>query len=137
MRAVLDPNIIISALLSSGGRPAQVLRAWRSGTFELVVSAALLDELERALAYSKLRERITQDETRDVIAWLKRAATIAADPEGEPPARSPDPGDDYLLGLAAAERAALVSGDGHLLSLAGELPILSAADFLALLEEGE
>ena len=45
------------------------------------------------------------------------------------------PGDDYLIALAEASRAAIVSGDGHLLGLRDELPVYSPAELLALLEE--
>jgi predicted nucleic acid-binding protein len=64
---------------------------------------------------------------------LRRSATIVADPDEPAPRASEDPGDDYLITLAAHERAALVSGDRHLLELAGEFPIYAPADFLALL----
>ncbi len=47
MRALLDVNILISALLSRRGGPAQLLTRWLAGEFELVVSEALLSELER------------------------------------------------------------------------------------------
>ena len=57
-----------------------------------------------------------------------------ADPSGPPTVRSTDPGDDYLIGLAESERAAIVSGDQHLLGLAADLPIFSAAGFLDLLD---
>ena len=40
-----------------------------------------------------------------------------------------------FLGLDDHERAALVSGDRHLLELAGDLPIYAPADFLVLLNE--
>ena len=53
MRAVLDPNILIAALLSPGGAPAQIVSRWLGGEFELVVSEALLSALERALAYGE------------------------------------------------------------------------------------
>jgi len=135
LRAVLDPNVLISALLSPGGAPARVLRGWVDGGFELVVSPLLLSKLERALRYPKLRKRIPAGDAERAVEWLRRSATLYDDPEGPPPARSPDPGDDYLLALAASQRAALVSGDQHLLSLrAGELPIHSPADFLTALE---
>ena len=49
MRAVLDPNILIAALLSRSGAPAQIVWRWLAGEFELVVSETLLAELERAL----------------------------------------------------------------------------------------
>ncbi len=133
MRAVLDPNIIISALLSPGGSPARVLRAWIDGRYELIVSPLLLAELGRALAYPKLRKRIDAEDARAVVAWLSGPGTLAADPDGPPPMPSPDPDDDYLITLAAAQAALLVSGDAHLLGLASHLPILSATAFLARL----
>jgi len=134
VRAVLDVNVIISALLSRSGSPAAVLRAWQDGQSELIVSPLLLAELERALAYPKLRRRVSAEEAKALLDWLRRAATGAPDPDGPPPIRSRDPGDDYLLTLAASEHALLVSGDEHLLSLQGESPIHSPASFLSLLE---
>ena len=134
MRAILDANVIISALLSRSGSATVVLRAWQDGQFELTVSPLLLAELERALAYAKLRRRISAEEADAVVGWLRRAATVTPDPQGPPPIRSRDPGDDYLLTLAASEHALLVSGDEHLLSLQGESPVHSPASFLSLLD---
>jgi predicted nucleic acid-binding protein len=48
--------------------------------------------------------------------------------------RSSDPGDDYLIALAAEQNAALVSGDRHLLDLKGRIPVYSPRDFLELVE---
>jgi len=134
VRAILDANVIISALLSRSGSATVVLRAWQDGQFELTVSPLLLAELERALAYAKLRRRISAEEADAVVGWLRRAATVTPDPQGPPPIRSRDPGDDYLLTLAASEHALLVSGDEHLLSLQGESPVHSPASFLSLLD---
>ena len=120
----------ISGLLAPRGAPAEVLRAWTDGVFELIVSPLLLAELERALAYPKLRKRIAAEDADRVVEWLGRSATVAEDPAGPPPLRSPDPGDDYLIALAAATRAALVTGDRHLLSLDAALPIFAPAEFL-------
>jgi len=131
VRAVLDPNVVISALLSPLGAPARTIRAWIHGEFELVVSPLLLEELDRALAYPKLRKRIGRDDAVRVTAWLASMATVAADPDDPPIVRSPDPGDDYLIALAASERALLVSGDAHLLGLEGRIPVMSPARFLS------
>ena len=133
MRAVLDPNILIPALLSRVGAPAEVLTRWLEGGFELVVSELLLDELTRALAYPKLRTLITAADANEFVLLLRRSAIVATDPP-EPPSRSNDPGDDYLLALAEAERAVLVSGDRHLLELAGRFPIQTARRFLDTLQ---
>jgi len=132
VRAVLDPNVVISGLLSRDGSPAQALLAWREGRFELVVSPLLLGELERALAYPKLRARITRRDAEAALRWLSQGAAVADDPAGESPFRSEDPGDDHLIALAAEERAALVSGDKHLLVLAGRIPVYSPREFVDL-----
>jgi putative PIN family toxin of toxin-antitoxin system len=133
VRAVLDPNILVATLLSRSGPPGQIAARWLAGEFELVVSESLLRELERALAYPKLRARISPEEAAEFVSLLADAAILAPDP---PPAasRSADPGDDYLLALAEAARAVLVSGDRHLLELADQLPIQTARAFLETLE---
>jgi uncharacterized protein len=133
IRAVLDPNVVISALLSAQGSPAEVLRCWLRGEFEAIVSPLLLGELKRALAYPKLRRRITAAEAAEMLEWLASFATMSEDPPGPPPVRSSDPGDDYLISLAAVASAALVSGDDHLLVLRETLPVFTPADFLAWL----
>lgn len=134
MRAVLDPNVIISALLSPNGPPARALRSWQEGRFALIVSPTLLEELGRALAYPKLRKRISAQPAAAVLALLSRGATVAPD-VADPPARCPDPDDDYLLALAESRRAVLVSGDQHLLALRDRFPIFTAAEFLEWLDE--
>lgn len=128
MRAVLDPNVIISGLLSPTGNAAHLLRAWEGGEFDLIVSAALLDELRRALGYPKLR-RISEAEADRVVEWLRESATVAEDPDIPPLVGSPDPGDDYLIALAASRQSLLVSGDKHLLDLAERIPVLEPARF--------
>jgi uncharacterized protein len=129
VRAVLDLNILIAALLSPTGAPAELVGRWLAGEFELVASEALLAELERALAYPKLRRRVSAEEAAELVSLLRHGAILAPDPP-HPPRRSHDPGDDYLLALAESERAVLVSGDQHLLALADQLPIQTARAFL-------
>jgi uncharacterized protein len=81
VRAVLDPNVIISAFLSPGGAPAKTLRAWTDGLYDLIVSPLLLEELERALAYPKIRDRITESEAQALLAVLRLEAQGARRPE--------------------------------------------------------
>lgn len=126
---------MISGVLSSRGAPADVLRALAAGEFELIASQALLDELERALAYPKLRRHISESDAAELIRWVAGSATVVVDPETDPPVHSRDPDDDYLIALASAHRAALVSGDKHLLALDGEIPVFSPRAFLELLAD--
>jgi len=135
VRAVLDPNVIISGVLSPAGNAAQLLRAWEHGDFELIVSLALLEELKRALGYPKLRRHISEEEGERLLLWLTESPTVVADPTSQPPVHSTDPGDDYLIALAASRQAILVSGDKHLLDLADRIPVLSPAEFVKQLSE--
>jgi uncharacterized protein len=133
VRAVLDANVLLSALLSRSGAPARVVSLWLAGEFELVVSELLLAELERALAYAKVRARIPAEDAAELLVLLRETAVVATDPD-TPPRRSPDPGDDYLLALAETQGAVLVTGDRHLLGLADRFPIPTPRAFLDVLQ---
>ncbi|HET6866654.1 MAG TPA: putative toxin-antitoxin system toxin component, PIN family [Solirubrobacteraceae bacterium] len=136
MRAVVDANVLISAVLSSRGPSSELVRVARDGGFELILSELLLTELERAFGYPKLRKRISAEKAAACIGWLRSHATLAEDPAGSPPVSSPDPDDDYLLALAIDRKAFLVTGDQHLLGLRDELPIYPSAEFLRVLTQG-
>jgi putative PIN family toxin of toxin-antitoxin system len=97
-----------------------------------VVSERLLVELEAVFAYPKLRRRVDRDDAAAVVAALRAGATVVADQETAP-RRAADPADDYLLALAESQRAVVVSGDRHLLDLAGRFPVLSPREFVDLL----
>lgn len=133
VRAVLDVNVLVSTLLSPAGTPGRLLAGWQAGQFELMVSPRLLAELERALAYPKLRRRVAEADARAIVSLVASRAVLARDPEGPPPVNSADPDDDYLLALAADRKAVLVSGDRDLLSLGGAYPIYTPAEFLGML----
>jgi uncharacterized protein len=134
VRAVLDVNVLISALLLRHGAPARILAAWLDGAFELIVSEGLIAELRRALAYPKLRARITESEADDFVGILHRGAVVAPDPADPPPFSSSDSNDDYLIALAASTGAILVSGDGHLLELADRAPIHAPRELAEMLD---
>jgi uncharacterized protein len=125
--------VLVSALLSKAGAPGRLIALWLEGAFELVVSEALIAELGRALAYSKLREYISPEEGADFIVLLRATASILAEAERHDHA-SRDPGDDYLLALANSSASILVSGDRDLLVLAPDLPIQEPGAFLEQLE---
>jgi putative PIN family toxin of toxin-antitoxin system len=134
LRAVLDANVLISALLAPTGASAGLLVRWLRGEFELVVSDTLLTELRRALAYRKLRSRISPEQANALIDLLQRSASLHAEPN-EPPKRiSRDPDDDYLLAFADTTDSILVTWDRDLLDLQ-ELPVQSPAFFLKRLDE--
>jgi putative PIN family toxin of toxin-antitoxin system len=140
LRAVLDCNVLVAGLLSPNGPPAELLRRWLEGEFELVASGALVAELERVLAYSKIEQRLRGDQAERFLLLLSEEAVIAPDPV-PPPAEvrelPSDPDDAYLIRLAVAERAVIVSGDRHLTAMAPDFPVHTPADFVIRLDASQ
>ena len=116
MRAVVDTNVIMSAVFF-GGVPFDVLNAWHSGEFELVVSKAVMSE------YREIAERMkARFPSVDPEMWLlyieDHATMIYAEPLAVQVCEDVD--DDVFLACAAASNAKVVcSGDRHLLACSG------------------
>lgn len=136
-RVVLDPGVLVSALIAPGGSPAKLLREVRDGGLELVVSPLLLEELEDVLSRQKFRRYVALDAVREYIDLIRREAVPAPDPEELSSLRSADPDDDYLIALAQSQNAILVSGDKHLLEIGAGAPILAPADLLLSAGQGK
>jgi uncharacterized protein len=118
LRAVLDANVYVSALLRPEGPPGRIVERFLRGAFELVVSPAIVAEVARALTYPKLRRYLR--EGVDPGAWLEDILMLADLIAGEVTVSgvSIDPGDDKYLAAALEGRAAFVAtGDQALLSL--------------------
>src|ERR1700709_1012106 len=122
-RVVLDPGVLVSALISPDGSPARLLREIRTGGLELIVSPLLLEELGDVLARQKFRRYVDLATVREDVDLLRREALAAPDPDDPSPLRSADPDDDYLIALAQSQNAVLVSGDKHLLDIGGGAPV--------------
>jgi putative PIN family toxin of toxin-antitoxin system len=135
LRVVLDPGVLIAAIIRKSGAPAELLDRWRDGEFDLLVSPNLLDELEDVLLRPKFSAFASGDEVRAYVEALE-AGGVAFDDPIDPPAVTSDPGDDYLVVLALAAGAdAIVSGDRHLTELADPpVPVLSPRALLERLE---
>jgi hypothetical protein len=103
-RAVLDPNVLVSAIISRrGGAPDRIVRAWREGTFELVISPRLIAELADLLARPKLALQAGGGRSDADIAALAGDA-IEIDDSPDPPAVSPDRRNDDLIVRARRAR---------------------------------
>src|SRR4029453_1673305 len=65
-RAVLDTNVVLSALLFTQGRLARLRLAWQRTSFHPLVSKATTQELIRALTYSK--SKLATEDQRELLA---------------------------------------------------------------------
>jgi predicted nucleic acid-binding protein len=92
------------------GNPAAIYRAWQEGQFTLLTCAEHLDELRATLRKPAIAERIKPYNAGGLVNEMKKLAEIV---DALPPVRrSPDPTDDFLLGLSEAGKADyLVTGD--------------------------
>jgi putative PIN family toxin of toxin-antitoxin system len=131
MIAVLDTDVLLSALITSHGYPWMILRASLDGGFDLATTEEQITELRNASRKPKLVELLRPDRVGLAINHMRRSMMFfnvawhynAADPT-----------DAYLLDLAVTAKAHyLVTGDkksGVLqLGKVGTTRILTPAEF--------
>jgi uncharacterized protein len=135
IRVVIDTNIVLSALVFSGGKVGVFRQLWQNNQFMPIVSKVTITELIRVLAYPKFK--LTPTDREDLLAdYLPFCETIQTpiDLPEIPPCR--DPLDEPFLHLAIFGKADyLVTGDRDLLILADTFPcsIVTAEQFLDIL----
>ena len=74
--AVLDTNVLASALLRRGGIPDTILRHWRRRAFQLVLSEHILTELARTLEQPYFKSRLPEGQGERDVTLLRRAARV-------------------------------------------------------------
>jgi putative PIN family toxin of toxin-antitoxin system len=134
MRAVLDTNTLVSALLFSG-TAARLVPLWQSGRLQLLLSRPILQEYLRVLAYPKFR--LTPEEIRGLLDEVLPFVESVRVRERLSVVRR-DPADDKFLECAVAGRAAyIITGDRDLRTLGSyrRIAIVTPAEFLDQLEE--
>jgi hypothetical protein len=136
-RAVLDANVLVSGILSPKGAPAKVLTAWQAEQFHLVLSEAVLDEINRVLHYPRIatRHRWSEERLQGFIEDLAHLAIMTSGSAYLAVIAEDPPDDRYLECAIEGEADYIVSGDQHLLEL-GEyqgIGILTPRAFLDVL----
>lgn len=134
IRAVLDTNVLVSALLFTGSS-SQLIPAWHAGRVRPVVSAEILEEYVRVLAYPKFK--LIDSEIHGLIEEevLPVVDTVRARPISVPTLRDPDDLKFIACAVAAGVRW-LVSGNDDLLFLrkVKTVEIVSVTTFLQQLK---
>jgi uncharacterized protein len=134
IRAVLDANQYVSALLKPQSNPARVIELVHAGQMTLLVSPAILDEVRRVLTYPKLK-KLHRRSPQEIESFLDKLTKIAVLTPGtlEVSVVKDDPSNDIYLACAVEGKADfIVSGDHHLTELKtfGGIRIVSPAAFL-------
>ena len=131
MKVILDPNVLVSAVIAQGVS-ADLLDRWLTDRpFQLVVCPTLIAELRDVLARPKFHRWITTEDAAAFVDLLENEAEPWVDPIEVPPATE-DPKDDYLVALHRSCKAdLLVSGDADLLGLeADDVTVLTPRELL-------
>ena len=121
MLAVLDTNVLVSALLFRGAA-SNIHQMILEGRILPLISLPILDEYTRVLAYKKFS--LTQAEVdylieEEISPWFE-FRTIPLKTENWIP---DDPSDDMFIHLALTEPSAvLISGDRHIIDRRDDLP---------------
>ncbi len=136
MRAVVDTNILVRAVIKPQGSVGPVLQRLRRREYTLLISRATLDELVEVLYRPRLRtkyqlsDRVLRATLRLIVLRSElirpdRHITICRDPR-----------DDKFLEVAVGGHVqVIVSGDEDLLTLNPfeHIPIVTPVRFLAML----
>jgi len=137
MRAVVDTNILVRALIEPHGTVGPVLLRLRHGDYTLLYAQPLLEELVDVLNRPRIREKhqLTEQDIQTVVRLiLLRGEPVTSDKRIT---ACRDPKDDKFLEVAVAGRAdVIVSGDDDLLTLHPfqGIPIVAPAAFLQMLD---
>lgn len=109
MRVVCDTNILARAYPENSGPSRRLLDLLDQEQHTLVLSAPILDELDRILAYPHIRKRwrTTPESIRDHRLALERIGELTIPAVGRPIVPS-DPADDVVIYTAVAGRADII-----------------------------
>ena len=140
IRAVVDTNILVRAVIKPTGSVGPVLQRLRRREYSLLISRATLDELVEVLYRPRLR---TKYELSDRVLRATIRLIVLRGELLQPGRRiiaCRDPRNDKFLEVAVSGRAqVIVSGDEDLLTLHPfeRIPIVAPARFLAMMDKGD
>ena len=129
IKAVLDTNVVISAIVF-GGKPRRILNLAIEGKISLFFSEPMFEEIREILGGRKFRFTAPQ------LLAVERELEAISDtvyPDKSIKFMKDDPDDDVFIECAlAADADYIVSGDKHLLDLKsyGNIKIVNVAEFV-------
>ncbi len=134
IKAVLDTNVLVSAVCFPGGSPDLIFRAAIRKKYEMITCPFILEEFGRVL---KLKFSFSEEETIRATELVENTSCHIVQPLTVPQIIIAKLSDNHILACAIEAGADyLVSGDTkHILPIGsiGETKIVTPAEFLRLL----
>jgi putative PIN family toxin of toxin-antitoxin system len=137
MRAVVDTNILVRALIKPQGTVGPVLLRLHGGEYTILYSQPLLEELIDVLNRPRIRQKydLTEDDIHTVVSLILLRGEVVTPAKRLTVCR--DPRDNRFLEVAmTGEADVIVSGDQDLLVLNpfDGIPIIPPGRFLQALD---
>jgi putative PIN family toxin of toxin-antitoxin system len=131
MKAVLDTNVLISALIKAG-KPRRLLNVILGKDHTLIFSEELLDEFLRVSTDKKIRN-YADDEAVATFLKVILSKSVLVRPEAKVGVFN-DADDNVLSAAGAGGAGIIVTGDKHILDLKrfGDVRIVSVGEALAI-----
>lgn len=133
VRAILDANVIISALIQSG-IPRKIWLAFKNGRFALVISHLLFQEILITVTRPKFHNIINEFDRKEVAFFIELFAEFIEPKKTIQICR--DPADNHIL-ACGLEADLIVSGDKDIIVLKNSfpIPILTPREFMERLDK--
>jgi putative PIN family toxin of toxin-antitoxin system len=128
IRVVIDTNVLVSALMTSGGLPEAVINLALSGEVQWAASESVLAEYEDVLKRPRLA--IESGKAAEAMARIRRIVSVVSPTVGILAASDPD--DNHFLECAEAAQADyLVTGNiRHFPEVWKETRIVTPREFI-------
>lgn len=136
--AVLDTNVLVSGTISATTTPGQILDAWHSNEFELILSQPIINEVHQVLQKPYFQKHLESNEITSFVDLLQNEAIltpITTTVHGV----ATHPEDDLVLATAVSAKADFfVTGDKPLLQKVGKsyqkVSLVTPREFLQILK---
>lgn len=135
MRAVLDTNIVVSALLF-GGIPLDIIDLAEASAIDLLTSPAALAELSSGPNRPRFSKWFRARGLEPAVALMRYSELVMVVEPSDPPRICSDNADNEIIAAAVAGEAdVIVSGDHHLLDCSerSPVPVVSPAEFVGII----
>lgn len=133
LKVVIDTNVFVSGLLTEGGNPSIVIKAWkRTQKYQIFVTEEIIQEILRVMKRLKVDADIIKDWDKTI-----REKAIQVAPVRKIEVIKEDSQDNKFLECAIGSHADyIVSGDRHLKKLNEfeGIKIVNAKEFLDILK---
>ena len=110
MRAVVDTNVLVSALINPSGAPARIVDVIRAGTLVPIISSDVLAESQDVLR--RPRFGFPRDWVDDLLSDMA-SLSLTVRPDAVDAAGFPDPDDAPFIALARHLGCPVVTGNAR------------------------